>query len=66
MCLGNEKNVDLVTEELMERFDCEDCGEFDELLGCKITRLDNGGLKFTQEVLLQSFNDEFDLSKKCL
>ena len=64
MCLGDEKNVDLVTGELMERFDCEDCGEFDELLGCKITRLDNGGLKFTQEVLLQSFKDEFDLPEQ--
>ena len=44
----------------MSRFDCEDCGELDEYVGCKITRIGNNALKFTQPVILQSYTDEFD------
>jgi hypothetical protein len=47
----------------MERFDCKDCGNIEEYVGCKIVRIKNL-LKFTQPVLMQSYNDKFKLSKK--
>jgi hypothetical protein len=44
-------------------FDCEDVGEMNEYVGCKIERdLEEPSLRMTQPVLLQSFEDEFDLS----
>ena len=33
-------------------------------MGNKLTRLEDGGLKFTQDVLIQSFKDEIDISDK--
>ena len=64
LIIGNGANMKNIKHELMERFDCEDCGVFDELLGCKITSLESGRVKFTQDVLLQSFKDEFDIPKQ--
>ena len=47
-------------QKLMKEFDCTDEGELTKYVGCKITRnKDEGWLKFTQPVLLQSFADEF-------
>ena len=48
----------------MEYFECEDCGEMKEYMGNKLTRLEDGGLKFTQDVLVQSFKDGFKISDK--
>ena len=36
----------------MSQFDCEDCGELDEYVGCKITRIGSDAIKFTQPVIL--------------
>jgi hypothetical protein len=47
-------------EQLMERFDCDEIGELTEYIGCKIER-GEGWMKLTQPVLLQSFEDEFNL-----
>ena len=47
----------------MSQFECEDCGEMKEYVGCKIER-DGRTLKFTQPVLLQSFSDEFELPSR--
>jgi hypothetical protein len=47
----------------MERFDCKDCGDIEEYVGCKIVRTKNL-LKFTQPVLMQSYNDKFELPKQ--
>ena len=33
LIIGQAKNVQHTKHKLMERFDCEDCVEFDELLG---------------------------------
>jgi hypothetical protein len=33
----------------------------DEYVGCMIEKLESGGIKFLQKVLVQSFNDEFDI-----
>ncbi len=58
------KKADKKTKkDLMERFDCEDCGDIKEYMGCKIEKTKNS-LKFTQPVLMQSYNDKFELPKK--
>jgi hypothetical protein len=45
-------------------FDCEDVDEMNEYVGCKIERdPEEPSLRITQPVLLQSFEDEFDLSQ---
>ena len=38
----------------------------EEYVGNWLTRLEDGGLKFTQNVLVQSFKDEFKISDKKL
>ena len=53
----------MTNQELMSCFDCEDCRELDEYVGCRLTRT-KGEIKFTQDVLVQSFKDGFDLSMK--
>ena len=60
--LGKEQAVNESKNEMMKRFDCEDIGELKEYVGCKIDidRTDRS-LKITQPVLLQSYEDEFDL-----
>ena len=50
-------------QAMMDRFECEDCGELKEYVGCKIDR-DGRELKFTQPVLLQSYSDEFELPER--
>eukprot|EP00957_Ditylum_brightwellii_P123805 9437578-Ditylum_brightwellii.AAC.2 len=52
---------------MKKHFECEDLGEMTEYVGCKVNR-DNtdgvcGSLRFTQLVMIQSFEDEFDLPK---
>jgi hypothetical protein len=47
----------------MERFDRKDCGDSKDYVGCKLVRTKNL-LKLTQPVLMQSYNDEFELPKK--
>ena len=43
-------------------YDCDDQGEMEEYVGCKVERdWDAPSLKFTQPVMLQSFQDEFPL-----
>jgi hypothetical protein len=63
MIIGPKKAVEKTTKDLMERFDCKGCGDIKEYAGCKIERPKNS-LKFTQPVLMQSYNDEFELPKK--
>ena len=36
LILGSEKAVQETKDDLMSRFDCEDCGELNEYVGCKI------------------------------
>jgi hypothetical protein len=63
LIVGSKQAVAVTKQELMSRFDCEDCGELDEYVGCRLTR-NKGEIKFTQGVLVQSFEDEFDVPKK--
>ena len=63
LIVGSKEAVAHTKKELMSRFECEDCGELDEYVGCRITKL-KGAIKFTQDVLIQSFVDEFELSSR--
>jgi len=51
-----------LSRKMKNLFECEDVGDFDEYVGCKISRED--GFTFTQPVMLQSFKDEFDLPER--
>ena len=61
LIMGSEKATKITNSRLMDRFEYTDEGELTEFVGSKIDRTDNGGLKFTQPVLIQSFKDKFDL-----
>jgi Reverse transcriptase (RNA-dependent DNA polymerase) len=50
-------------EALLTHFECDNVGVMTEYVGCKVECNNNDSIKLTQPVLLQSFVDEFDLSK---
>jgi hypothetical protein len=57
------KKVDEKTKkDKMEKIDCKDCGDIEEYVGCKMARTKNL-LKFTQPILMQSYNDKNNLPK---
>jgi len=59
---GSDEGLKVAKEEMKKRFDCEDVGELNEYVGCKIDYdKKEGALKMTQPVLLQSYRDEFEL-----
>ena len=62
LCVGPKNRVLLAKKEMMDRFDCDEIGNMDEYVGCKLERdYEKRTMKFTQPVLLQSFDDEFEL-----
>ena len=62
LVVGSDKAVAKVKRAMMGRFECEDVGDIVEYVGCKIDiDRETQTLKFTQPVLLQSYEDEFDL-----
>jgi hypothetical protein len=62
LTIGSKKAVEKAKKDLMERFDCKDCGDLEEYVGCKIEQTENF-FKFTQPVLLQSYSDKFELPR---
>ena len=61
MVWGPEELAKVSKKEFMRRFECDDVGDVDEYVGCKIVRdYDENSFKFTQPVMLQSFKDEYD------
>jgi hypothetical protein len=59
---GTKEGVRIAKEKLLKQFDCDVLGNMDEYVGCKIDRnWQDGSLRFTQPVMIQSFNDEFEL-----
>ena len=46
LIVGSKQAVAVTKQELMSRFDCEDCGPLDEYIGCRLTR-NKGKIKFT-------------------
>ena len=60
--VGKKEAVLKAKAQMMARFDCDDVGELKEYVGCKVD-IDRkeGSITLTQPVLLQSFEDEFEL-----
>ena len=63
MCWGPKNVVQKENQDFMDCFDCNDVGEVKEYVGCKIKQV-NGYLKFTQPVMLQSFEDKFKTTEE--
>ena len=62
LCVGPTVEVRKAREEMLSLFECDDVGEVKEYLGCKVERnQEKGEVRLTQPVILQSFEDEFDL-----
>ena len=64
LCVGPKQGVIKAKQQMKDRFDCDDVGNLNEYIACKV-KIDhkNGTVKFTQPVMLQSFKDEFELDK---
>jgi hypothetical protein len=60
---GKEEGVVKAKSEMIERFDCGDIGELNKYVVCKIDS-DEGSIKLTQPVTIQSFEDEFDITNE--
>ena len=59
---GSESVVTKEKAKMKQLFDCDDIGELQEYVGCKIVHnRKERSVKFTQPVLLQSFTDEFGI-----
>ena len=63
LIVSSKQAVAVTKQELMSCSDCKDCEELDEYVGYRLTR-SNGEIKVTQDVLVHSFDDEFDLTRK--
>ena len=49
----------------MQRFDCTEQGEVKEYAGCKIEHnKSEGSIKFTQPIIIQSFEDQFETNEE--
>jgi hypothetical protein len=61
-CGGQQRSCLKVKAQMMARFDCNEVGELIKCVGCKadIDKEERSCL-LTQPVLLQSFEDKFDL-----
>ena len=63
LCVGPDEAVAESKKQLESRFDVDDLGPVQEYVGCKIDYdRQERAIKITQPVLLQSFEDEFELS----
>ena len=62
---GKRADVKQAVTEMQDQFECEHMGEMTEYLGCKIDHdKQNRTIKFTQPVMIQSFEDEFKLKDR--
>ena len=65
LVVGTKKSVKKAKAKLIARFDCDVVGNMDEYVGCKLERNhEEPWIKVTQPVLLQSYEDEFELGKQ--
>eukprot|EP00957_Ditylum_brightwellii_P081812 6224370-Ditylum_brightwellii.AAC.1 len=61
---GLDQEVRKAVKEMHLMFECKDLGMLEEYVGCKIKHeCDKGWMKLTQQVLLQSYEDEFELNQ---
>ena len=62
---GSQKDVTQGREKIKDYFDLDEVGALTEYVGCKIDyEKDEGWMRLTQPVLIQSFADEFELPDK--
>jgi hypothetical protein len=60
--VGDPDQVQIAVQDLMKLFDCEELGQLNEYVGCRIHHdAEESKMKITQPVLIQSFEAEFDL-----
>ena len=65
LACGTKEGVKIAKAQLLQQFDCDEIGNMNKNVGCKIDRnFDDRTMKFTQPVMLQSFHNEFDLQCK--
>jgi hypothetical protein len=56
---GKPKAIATVKSMMKKEFDCNDQGELNEYIGCKVDcDMEDGSIKLTQPVLMQSYEDE--------
>jgi hypothetical protein len=65
MIVGPSDLVLKLKSDLMEQFECDDCGELTEYIGNKIECIGKDAIQLVQTVLTQSYEDEFNLENKC-
>jgi hypothetical protein len=62
LAVGKKEAVKKAKEQMMSRFDCNKVGELKEYVGCKVDiDVEEQSVTLTQPVILQSFEDEFEL-----
>jgi hypothetical protein len=65
MAYGDEAVIVSKKAKLSETFEIDDIGPMNEFVGCKIEHdREAGTMKFTQPILIQSFENEFELPTK--
>jgi hypothetical protein len=64
MILGPSNLVMQIKNDPMKQFECNDCGHLEEYVGNKIDYIGKDAIPFTQNVLMQSYSDEFELPKR--
>jgi Reverse transcriptase (RNA-dependent DNA polymerase). len=63
--IGAKEDVDQAIQDMKDRFDCDEVDDLSEYIGCKLEHnKEERSIKFTQPVLLQSFEDEFELPER--
>jgi hypothetical protein len=65
MIVGPSDLVMKLKNNLMKQFKCDDCGEITEHIGNKIECVGEDAIRLVQTVLTQSYEDEFELGKRC-
>ena len=65
LACGKKDGVMIAKSKMLKHFECDEVGEVNEYVGCKIDyNKTEQSMKLTQPVLLQSFEDEFELTKR--
>jgi hypothetical protein len=60
---GPTEELLALKKNILKEVDCDDSGEIKEFVGCKIAyNTEMKSLKITQPVLMQSYEDEFDIA----
>ncbi len=64
MILGPSNLVMQIKNDLMKQFECNDCGRLEEYVGNKIDYIGKDAIQFTQNMLMQSYSNKFELPKR--